>query len=79
MTRRVVDTAKMLKLCQRALASGEPRIEAAAESVMSALAYNLRHEQAILAEELKGHIQTLRDYSAGCKVNNASKTRTNQS
>lgn len=76
MTRVLVDTSDMLRRCQLGLRSEEPHIVEAAESVMSALTYNLRYEQALLPEELQGQINALRKHTDGCKVRNTRKTST---
>ena len=62
--RPTVVTAVALHQAQIGLASTDPRICDAAESVLSALTLHLRNRQATLPLELHPHMRRLRDFCA---------------
>ena len=55
-----VNTAEALVTCHRALKSKNPKVQAAAESVLSALVVTLRHEKTALPIEINAHYELIK-------------------
>lgn len=62
---KTVVTVEALAWCQTGINSTDPRICAAAESVLSALVLHLRHRKATLPDALDGHVELLAERHGG--------------